>query len=74
MSFTAREYRAMQYVASRRGWKLSLSARPWVYFTVNTGHDDATERLRITDILTEYDNSRREDARSRRQNKVARQP
>lgn len=66
MSFTARELRAIQIYAVRRGYRVGLSVRPWVYFRVpNSTDDDCTERARISEIVDEYDRYLKEERRTK---------
>jgi hypothetical protein len=71
MGFSPREYRAMYFVAKRRGWKLALCQRPWIYFTNSDYADDNTVRLRLTEVIDEYDRARQEEARYKRLNQGA---
>lgn len=65
MSFSAREMKAIGYAARLRGWRPTLSYKPWVYFHVSTEGDDVTQRLHLTAIMQEYEAHLRTEARQR---------
>jgi hypothetical protein len=60
MAFTARDYRAIVYIAQRNGWKLSLCASPAVFYVSKDGSQIERD---IQEVLDEYDQARKEDAR-----------
>lgn len=64
MSFTPKEFRAIQWYALQHDYTLQLSHRPYVYYS----HPKGTAKLRITQILDEYEAMRRQEARERKRN------
>jgi hypothetical protein len=68
MPFTGRQSRAIQYIALKNNWKISLSSRPVVFFVDQHGK---TVKRDIIDVLAEYDSGRKEDALSKKRNQNA---
>lgn len=60
MAFSPREYRAIQYIANKNHWKLTLCTAPVVYYV---GPDGNTIQKLISDVVAEYDQGKREDLR-----------
>lgn len=62
MGFSVKEYRAIQYYAVQHGYKLSLCSKPWVHYDKP---DDDQVRVRIREIMREYDQHMKDEARHR---------
>lgn len=56
MSFSPKEYRAIYFVATQRGWKMSLCRRPIVRYKVG----DQTVNVRIDSIVRSYEHHLKE--------------
>lgn len=62
MSFTAREYRAIDLYASKYQLHVSLCQRPRIYFVDEAG---VVLQARIKDVVDEYNSHLKEEARNR---------
>lgn len=63
MRFTGYQLRAIGYCAKKYDRRLSLCRSPWAYFIDKETNE--TTKLDINEVLSIYDQGRREDAKER---------
>lgn len=64
MKLSARQSRAVLAVARAHDWQPALSQLPWIYFTYKTHGDDCHTRMRLSEVVREYDQLKRQNTRA----------
>lgn len=68
MKFVGRELRAIGYVAKKYGQSLSLCQSPYAFFIRKDNGE--TVKIHIIEVLSMYDDGRKEDAKERQRLKT----
>lgn len=65
MSFTNKELRAIRVYSEENGYKVQLSAKPWVNFT----YMGEPIRVKLSEIVKEYEMKQKQQTRNRARQK-----